>query len=264
MTSAVIIILREVLEAMLLICTLMASARAVGLHIRWMPFAIVVGISGAFSYALFLSEISSSFDGFGQEIVNSALLITVTICLVVHNFVAIRINGIGRSTHLVRLSIAVMCTAIAMAMTREGAEMYLYVYAYGVLAGETLSVLSGAVIGAGIGLSLGTFVYYGLRSLSPRVCLFTCAGVVAVVGASMVSQATLYLSQADILQMQAPVWDTSNIVSESSLLGELLHASIGYEASPTLTQLMLYLVTVTAGIAAVIAALWLNSSKEAE
>jgi high-affinity iron transporter len=59
--------------------------------------------------------------------------------------------------------------------------------------------------------------------------------------AGMLSQAVLYLIQADLLPSQLPLWDTSNFISESSLMGELLHAMLGYEASPTAIQALVYL-----------------------
>lgn len=264
MTSAVIIILREVLEAMLLICTLMASSKAVNLKLKWLPIAIILGIAGALSYALFLDVISEMFEGFGQEIVNSSLLMLVALILAIHNFTVMRLASDNGGRYHEKVLLTAVTAAVAMAMTREGAEIYLYVYAYGILAGEATAVLSGAVIGAGIGLSIGTFVYYGLRMLSPRRCLLICSAFLVVIAAGMASQAALYLSQADILHAQAPLWDTSSFISESSLLGELLHASLGYEASPTLVQLLVCLASVALTVGALLFALVLNKRSEGD
>jgi len=262
LTSAVIIILREVLEAMLLICTLMATARALKLNLKWLPFAIAAGIAGALTFAMLLESITEMFDGFGQEIVNSCLLVLVALTLALHNFLALRVMAASECTKSRQRLIWVMSAAVAMAMTWEGAEIYLYVYSYGVLAGESLPVLSGAVIGAGIGLSIGTFFYYGLRMLAPRLCLYVCTAFIVIISAGMVSQVALYMSQADILSSSAPLWDTSSFISETSLLGELLHASIGYEANPTLNQLLLCLGFGALALGAVAFALILNSKEE--
>src|SRR5690554_6203639 len=90
MTDAVVIVLREVLEAMLLICMLMASSHAMGVRFRWLAVALILGISGAGLYALILERISMSFGGFGQEIVNASLLIAIALLLAAHNFLAVR------------------------------------------------------------------------------------------------------------------------------------------------------------------------------
>lgn len=250
MISAVIIVLREVLEGVLLICMLMASAAAMGQRLRWLPAALLLGFAGAFSYAVFLEQISMSFDGMGQEIISATLLLSVAVLLIVHNFLAAR-HAREHGASVPVLCVLLVCIAAsAMAMSREGAEIYLYVYAFGVQAGQMASVLSGAAIGAGIGLSLGTFLYYGLRALPRATCLWVSAGIGTVISAGLVMQATYYLGQADILPGQAPLWDSSALVAESSLTGELLQAALGYEATPTLAQLSLYAASLLASLAA--------------
>jgi high-affinity iron transporter len=56
----------------------------------------------------------------------------------------------------------------------------------------------------------------------------------------MLAQAATLLIQADILPSQAALWDTSGWVREDSLLGQLLYAIAGYEATPTLLQASAY------------------------
>lgn len=260
MTDAVVIVLREVLEAMLLICMLMASSTAMGYRFRWMVLALLLGVCGATAYALSLEQISMSFEGFGQEIVNSALLIAIAVLLAAHNFLAVKQLNDLRYQIPYGLLLLVFVGTVSMAMTREGAEIYLYAYSYGVLAGNISSVFSGGAIGLGIGLSMGTFFYYALKSLPRNKRLITCCVVSLVLAAGMMGQAALYLSQADLLPAQQPLWDTSNVFAESSLIGELLHAAIGYEASPSLTQVLLYLGSIFTSMAAMCAA-WFLSKK---
>jgi high-affinity iron transporter len=57
----------------------------------------------------------------------------------------------------------------------------------------------------------------------------------------MASQAAHFLIQADLIpSLAAPVWDTSNTLSEDSLLGKLLHSLIGYDSRPAGMQLVFY------------------------
>tara|TARA_R110001592_G_scaffold67058_4_gene205822 strand:+ start:493 stop:1305 length:813 start_codon:yes stop_codon:yes gene_type:complete len=254
MTDAVIIVLREVLEAMLLICMLMASSTAMGYRFRWMGLALLLGVCGATVYALRLEQISMAFEGFGQEIVNSTLLIAISVMLAAHNFLAIKQLNDPKYRIPYGLLLVVFASTVSMAMTREGAEIYLYGYSYGVLAGNMSSVFSGGAIGVGIGLSIGTFFYYALKSLPRNKRLITCCVVSLVLAAGMMGQAALYLSQADLLPSQGPLWDTSNVFAESSLIGELLHAAIGYEASPSLTQVLLYMGSILTSLLAMFAA----------
>ena len=52
-----------------------------------------------------------------------------------------------------------------------------------------------------------------------------------------------YLTQAGILPWMPPLWDTSNILSEKSVVGQLLHILVGYQARPNLPQVGAYLAT---------------------
>ena len=58
------------------------------------------------------------------------------------------------------------------------------------------------------------------------------------------------MEQADFLPAQIEIWDSSFLVSESSVTGELLQAAFGYEATPTVTQLTLYVGAIVASLAA--------------
>ena len=61
----------------------------------------------------------------------------------------------------------------------------------------------------------------------------------------MASQAAAFLIQAGILPAIKPVlWDTSPILSEHSLLGEMLHTLIGYDDRPAAMQFLVYAVAV--------------------
>ena len=48
------------------------------------------------------------------------------------------------------------------------------------------------------------------------------------------------LIQADVISGQTAVWDTSNLIAEDSLPGQLLYALVGYEASPTAIEALAY------------------------
>ena len=56
----------------------------------------------------------------------------------------------------------------------------------------------------------------------------------------MLLQAGKMLIQADILP-DGQLWDSSALLSEESLSGQLLYALAGYEATPAPAQLVLYL-----------------------
>jgi high-affinity iron transporter len=75
--------------------------------------------------------------------------------------------------------------------------------------------------------------------------LFTVTGwIILLLAAGMASQAAAYLVQAGYLPtLGQSVWDTSGLLSERSLLGQLLHVLIGYTARPDGIQLVFYAAT---------------------
>jgi len=61
-----------------------------------------------------------------------------------------------------------------------------------------------------------------------------------LIAAGMALQATALLIQADWITVSGAIWNTSAILPEDSLLGQLLYAFIGYEASPSATEVIVY------------------------
>jgi hypothetical protein len=54
-------------------------------------------------------------------------------------------------------------------------------------------------------------------------------------------------AQADLLpSLGAPLWDTSDVLPQTTAVGTLLHALIGYNAQPASTQIVFYVVTLLA------------------
>jgi high-affinity iron transporter len=63
----------------------------------------------------------------------------------------------------------------------------------------------------------------------------------------MASQAAHFLIQADLLpSLAAPLWDTSETLPETSLLGMLLHSLVGYDSRPAGMQIIFYLTALIA------------------
>jgi high-affinity iron transporter len=65
----------------------------------------------------------------------------------------------------------------------------------------------------------------------------------------MSAQATGLLIQADWISVAGPIWDSSAFIAEDSLTGQLLYALIGYEASPSATEAVIY--AASAGVMAI-------------
>lgn len=242
MLSAVIIILREVLEAALVISVLLASSNFLRDHKRWIVHGLLLGLGGALIYGWQLDRLSEAFDGVGQELANAFLLASVALLLVLHNLRSVRYrHGEDPRALGLLLSYLYVLVIVSLSITHEGAEVMIYLYGFSQQPSELVPVLVGSALGTGIGLSTGALFYYGLLSLPPRLRLPTACAIVLLIIAGRVSQAVVFLAQADWLPSQLPAWDSSGWLAEDSVTGQLLYALIGYEATPMPSQVIAYL-----------------------
>lgn len=229
--TSVIIVLREVLEAALLISILSALSVVHGVRRGWIGWALAGGFVCALAFGYGIDSVSGWFDGVGQEVSSAFMQIVIYLALLA--LVALP----GRTgTHGSPLYPVLMALVVALAITREGFEIMVYLLGFAGNLKQLLVVLIGSAIGAGIGISIGALVYYLLRSLPRGPSRLTSLLLLVLVAAGLVSQAALLLIQADWLPSQLPLWDSSGYIAEDSVTGQLLYALIGYEATPTAIQ----------------------------
>ena len=236
--NSVVIVLREVLEAALLMSVLLASARFLHISNRWIITALIAGILGAASYGYFLGPVSDLFDGVGQEVFNALLQFgTFALLAAVVFHIPRRLENPSGSTTVI---VALMVSMVTMAITREGAEIIVYVSGFWGATDFFSSVAIGSVIGACIGFSVGVLIYYLLLAQPVRQAPLTSIVLLLLIAAGMASQATRLLIQADWISTAGAIWDTSRFLSEQSLAGQLLYALVGYEASPSAIEVLAY------------------------
>jgi high-affinity iron transporter len=257
--SAVIIVLREVLEAALVLSLLVSTSRLVALSCRGIIAGILLGLAGAVTVTLLMDAVSESFDGVGQEVLNVVLLGAIVVLLLVYA-AGLYHHRVKDSGLVNSLLLVVSCLVVAMAITREGMEIIIFMYGFSADPREMLPVLVGGAIGAGIGISLGMLIYYILINLPERIATIVPLLLLALVASGMASQAVVYLMQGGLIESQLPVWDTSGWVAETSVTGQLLYALLGYEATPTRMQLGAYGFTLLVYMLVIATARWLRGT----
>ncbi len=231
--NSVIIILREVLEAALIISIFLALSQTIQLSKHWLIIGSLLGAIGAIFYAVNIQIISMAWGGIGQEIVNASLHFLNYLGII--SFIILFRND---NTKYISSIIAI---CIALAFTREGSEILIYIDGLISLPAMRSPVLLGGFIGMGIGFSVGVFCYYFIVNLSARRGLKIALFLLVLISCGMILQVTQLLLQADIINSQQALWNSSAFISEQSVLGQLLYALIGYEATPTPIQVYSYL-----------------------
>lgn len=227
--NSVVLVLREILEAAILVTALMGLARIVGLGLTWFFAAAAASFVGVMTLATVFGPVTDMFDGTGQEVVGAALQYGVyLVVLLVIIDTRQRVDGRRYS----QFTASLMAIAVAMAVTREGAEIQLYIGGFMAVVEYRQAVLLGSALGAGIGISAGIIFYWTLVTRPRRWAYPLCLLCLCPLATGMIMQGTLLLEQAGWVQAGEPVWNSGEIISEQSIAGELLYAVFGYEATP--------------------------------
>lgn len=246
--NSVILVLREVLEAAMVVSVLLALSRNLHISAKWLLWSLPITGLFILLFSSSLDALTDAFDGAGQEVVSAGLQTAVFAGIVGVVFVAELLRS-GRDG-LYRQLRWLMAVTVVCAMIREGSEILIYITAFAAFEESRAAVFAGSGIGAGIGISLGVLMYAALRAMPAETSYKLCIFVMALIGAGMVMQSTMLLEQVDWLQPGPGLWDSSELVSEQSIAGQLLYAVFGYEATPGLTQVLLYLGSVALVVAA--------------
>jgi high-affinity iron transporter len=248
--AALIIVFREVFEAGLIIGIVLAVTRTVKHRNQWIAGGVLAGVLAACVVAAFAGVLSNLFAGMGQELFNAAILIVAVVMLTWHNVwmarhgkeLAGELRAAGQAVVAGEKSLLALAVVVGVAVLREGSEVVLFLY--GVLAGGDSG--GGVALGGFVGLLLGAAVcmltYLGLVSIPTRKLFATTTALIALLAAGMAAQAAAFLEKANWLTaMDNVVWDSSWLLSDSSILGKALHTLIGYTDQPTAMQLAVYL-----------------------
>ncbi|MBV1920119.1 MAG: FTR1 family protein [Pseudomonadales bacterium] len=246
--TAIIIVLREVLEAALLASLLSSVGKCFSVNVVGFCLAILLGLFGAFLYASNLPYISELFEYTGQELLNVFLQVAIYGCLLVF----VIFSGPYRPNMNSTLLPIFMLISIALAITREGSEIYIYISGFSQDSQLMFPVFVGSVIGFGIGVSIGALLYFGLIACTLRIRFIIIKIMLTVIATGFLSQAVALLLQADYLESYPALWDTSQYLSEESVVGQLLYSIMGYESTPAPQQVVVYVVAIFIGILGVV------------
>jgi high-affinity iron transporter len=249
--AALIIVFREVFEAGLIIGIVLAVTRTVPHRNSWIGGGVLAGVLAACMVAASAGALSNLFAGMGQELFNAAILILAVVMLTWHNVwmarhgkeLAGELRAAGQAVVAGEKSLLALAVVVGVAVLREGSEVVLFLY--GVLATGS-DTTWGVAFGGFAGLVLGALVcwltYVGLLRIPSRALFTTTTVLIALLAAGMAAQATAFLERANWLTaLDSVVWDSSWLLSDSSLPGKALHTLVGYTDQPTAMQLVVYL-----------------------
>jgi high-affinity iron transporter len=244
MGAALLITLREGIEAALIVSILLAYLRQLGrtdLHPRiWWGTAIAIVMSGLAGAFIFL--VAGEFEGTAAATFEGLVTLAAVAVLTWMIFWMRRVGGRIRSELQHRVDLALAGGALPLAglaffaVLREGIETALFLF--GAERATGASSMIGAILGLAIAVVLGYLLYRGGIKLNLRTFFRVTGGLLLVVAAGLFAYSVHELQEAGYLPfLTATAYDVSGFLSDEGALGALLRALIGYNDDPTVLEL---------------------------
>ena len=250
MISSLIIVFREMLEMVLVLGVLMAATRGLAGSRQWIGLGALGGLMAALFFGLFMEQLEASFEGDGEFVFNAAVLFTASALIAWTVFwmsrhgreASQRMKQMGSSVMQGELPRTALMIVAFSAVMREGAEAAFFLF--GAAQGAALEgydMLTGGLLGAAVALLVGAALYLGLVRI-PVNKLFAVAGwMLMLLAAGMASQGVWNLVVIGWLPpLIDPLWNSSALLSQSSMFGELLHVLVGYDDQPSALQVIVF------------------------
>jgi high-affinity iron transporter len=253
MLGALIIVFREVIEAGLIVGIVLAVTQGLPGSRLSIAAGVLAGVIGAALVAAFAGAIGEALAGIGQEVFNATILIIAVAMLTWHNVwmashgreLAADVKRVGEAVRSGSRSVFALGVVCAVAVMREGSEVALFMYGLVAAGGSTATELViGSLLGLAAGVGVTALTYLGLVAIPQRRLFAVTTGLISLLAAGLAAQAVLFLEQAGILTMLSQTaWNTSWLLSDTSLFGRVLHTLIGYSDQPSVLQVVVYAIT---------------------
>jgi high-affinity iron transporter len=252
MGATYLITLREAFEAALLLGLVYTYLDKIDAreHFRWVTLGGVLGLAASVAMGVAVSFVSGPLLDMGPDLIGATVLFAAVVLLTWHAWWmqqhARGIRGelerrIDRARTAQRLWIVSLIAFTGV--FREGAETV--VFLWGIMAETTSAAGWGSLLAGVAGIAtagvLGWAIFRGGKSVSlPRFFAITTA-LILVLAAGLFSTGLGRLQSLGVLPMMAPLWDTSWILSDRSVVGSFLGGLVGYHARPSLIEVSGYI-----------------------
>ena len=261
MIAALVIVFREVIEAGLIVGIVLAATAGVPRRGRYVAMGIVAGVLGACLVAVFAGELSSLFQGSGQELFNASILLLAVVMLAWHNVwmashgrqMARELKAAGHQVISGERTLTALAVVVGVAVLREGSEVVLFLYGIAAQGGtSSMGMVLGGMLGLVAGAGVSGLMYFGLLTIPAGKLFQVTSGLITLLAAGMAAQAVLYLQSGGWLEyFTSTVWNTSWLLPDDGqgtlgMTGKLMHTLVGYSAEPNGAQLIAYGLTVAA------------------
>lgn len=249
MITAFLITLREGLEMALIVSVVLAYLAQTGNRIYfkniWFGVSLATVLSLIIGAAIFM--VGGALEGRNEEIFEgTAMLLAAGVLTWMIGWMKRQARTIRGELQVqvdkaVQAQSALALTLLAfIAVGREGIETVLFMFAALQTTTPFLATIGG-ILGLGTAFFIGYLLYKGSYRLHLRT-FFSVTGILLIFfAAGLLAHGIHEFQEAGILPITIEhVWDTSKYLSEKSLVGSFLKGLFGYNANPSLLEVLSY------------------------
>jgi high-affinity iron transporter len=252
MGATFVITLREAFEASLILGIVYTYLERIGARdsYRYVTWGGVLGLLVSVGMGVGVGYLSGALLDLGPDLVGTAVIFAAVMLLTWHAWWmqqharAIR----GQVQHRIEEARVAqrlwMVGLIAFTgVFREGAETVLFLWGIMAQAGSTTGwgSLLGGVAGVAAAAAIGWAIFHGGRQLSLSKFFTVTTAFIMLLAAGLFSTGTGRLQGLGFLPMGDPLWDTSSLLSDQTVLGSFLGGLVGYRARPSALEVIAYI-----------------------
>jgi high-affinity iron transporter len=230
--NTVILFLRDALPILVLVVYLYVHLPASKL---WLLQCFVAGAILSLMYINQIHVIGQWFDGKGIEL---SLWLSQ---LIIYLLAIVLAYGLSRNSSLEKpILYWVAGLMVSLTLVSKGSNFILYFEGYLNQNNVLQSMLLGTFLGLGICLSLAVLLYLAAQWLKQRLGPWAIWLLVHIYVTGQLVNTLPLLVQVDFIDASATAWSSQKFISNEFELGHLFNVLFGYQATPSITQVIVY------------------------
>jgi high-affinity iron transporter len=255
--------LREGLEAVLVVVIILLYLRKTNqkIYYKYVYVGIILAIIASIVFAIIFSIAFGGFTGIlaqifeGTTFIISGIFILTLVLWVSKEGPKMRENLEGKVEDSIKTQkvFSISITAFII-IIREGIELVLLTTGAASIGSlNQLSVILGSIIGLVISILIGLLIFYGIKSINLRIFFKITNVMLILFAAGLITYGIHEFIEAGIINpIIGEVWNIKHILPESfpdgnpatpeflEIIGALLKALFGYNANPSLLEIIIY------------------------
>ena len=257
--NTVILFLRDALPIFVISIILISMLQQQGIKLQWYYPALLTGVMLSLILLNTTDEVAHTLDDTGREWFYACLYI---VCYFISLLLLSQLAIVKRPLSAGRLTLIRLCAMAltVIVMTLNGANFLIYITGFWYQNNASNALVAGVTLGVGICASIAVLLYF-LMAFIERYCRLIREVLLIVFSVGLLIKATKLLIQIDVLPGNSLLWDSNYLITENSELGQLFTVFFGYDATPTLLQLLLYISAIVIAFALIFFSSTLSKSK---